>query len=120
MPAGWWDAASLPVLYVTAAFHTHSDSVDIFWSTPADGFAEARRMSFPIVPDGQMRTYAFSLADAASYAGIITDLRIDPGDGGTSGDYVDVASISFLPKGQRRQDVNAISRQRVTRVVDRP
>jgi hypothetical protein len=97
LPESRWDASSVPVLYVTAAFHTRGEAASIYWLTPDAGFDESRRVDFPVVADRQFHTYAVSLAASPTYRGIITRLRLDPSDGGVPGDYVTIASISFRP-----------------------
>ena len=87
----------MPILYITAAFRTHDASATIFWAVPGQDFSETRRVSFPVVPDGLLREYAVPLAGAPGYTGTITRLRLGPGEGGISGDWVTIASISFRP-----------------------
>jgi hypothetical protein len=97
LPESRWDAGSLPTLYLTAAFHTHETAAEVFWAVPGQSFDGSRRLEFTVVPDGQMRTYAIPLWSSPTYTGTITRLRLDPSGGGISGDWVDVASISFQP-----------------------
>jgi len=98
LPESRWDAGSLPTLYLTAAFHTHETTAEVFWAIPGQGFDGSRRLDFTVIPDGQMRTYAIPLWSAATYSGTITRLRLDPSDGGTAGDWAEIASISFQPE----------------------
>lgn len=97
LPEGRWDAASLPTLYLTAAFHTHDTAAEIFWAIPGQSFDPSRRLDFAVVPDGKTRTYAIPLSLSPAYTGVITRLRIDPSDGGTPGDFVEILSLSFRP-----------------------
>ena len=98
LPEGRWDAASVPTLYLTAAFHTHETQGEIFWAIPGQGFDGSRRLDFPVIPDGQMRTYAISLSSSPAYYGVITQLRLDPSDGGIAGDFIEIQSVSFRPE----------------------
>src|SRR5262249_40222554 len=82
LPSSGWDAATMSVLYMNAAFHTQDAQVWIFWSISGADFDGRHVQSFPVVPDGQFRTYAFPLSSSPLYAGSITGLRIDPSDGG--------------------------------------
>jgi len=97
LPLSRWDAASMPVLYVRAAFRMHDSEANVFWAIPGEGFSEDRRLGFPVVPDGQFRDYAFDLATSPAYAGTVTRLRLDPGNGGVPGDFVEIAAISYRP-----------------------
>ena len=87
----------MPVLYVRAAFDMHDTTASVFWAIPGRGFSEERRLGFPVVPDGQFRDYAFDLASSPAYTGTITRLRLDPGNGGAPGDFVEIAAISYRP-----------------------
>jgi len=107
---GRWDAASLPTLYLTAAFHTHETTAEVFWAIPGQGFDPSRRLDFPVIPDGQMRTYAIPLSSSPTYTGPITRLRLDPSDGGIAGDFIQILSLSFQPEPT----------DRLPRVVVRP
>lgn len=102
LPSSRWDAATMPVLFVHAAFHTQDAEVRIFWSVSGADFDEMHARSFAVVPDGQFRTYAFPLSASPKYAGPITGLRVDPGSGGHPGDFVDIAWISFHATAQTR------------------
>jgi hypothetical protein len=97
LPESRWEADSMPILYVTAAFRTHDASATISWAIPGEGFTQTRRVSFQVVPDGVLRTYVVSLAGAPGYTGTIARLQLDPGEGGIPGDSVTIASISFRP-----------------------
>src|SRR5262245_39439177 len=111
LPESRWEAEAMPVLYVTAAFRTHDDSAAVLWAVPGEGVSESHRVSFPVIPDGQFRTYAIRLAGSPGYTGTITRLRIDPGEGGSPGDSVTIASVSY-----RSPD----SSERTPRIVTRP
>jgi len=95
LPEGRWDAASLPTLYLTAAFHTHDMAAEVFWAIPGQGFDASRRLDFPVIPDGQMRTYAIPLSSSPAYTGVVTELRLDPSGGGIAGDFIEILSVSF-------------------------
>ena len=97
LPAGRWDAAGMPTLYIEAAFHSPDTSAAIFWAGPGEDFSEARVLSFPVVGDGKFRTYAVDLSSHPAYRGVINRLRFDPGDGGVAGAYVEIGRISFRP-----------------------
>lgn len=97
LPAGRWEAGALPVVYVTAAFHTQDTLAEVFWSMPGETFSASRRVGFAVIPDGEFHTYAVHLDSSREYRGVITGLRLDPGNGGRPGEYVDIASISYRP-----------------------
>ncbi len=51
-------------------------------------------MRFPIIPDGEFRTYEVDLSACPSYRGKIRRLRFDPVEAGRAGETVDVEFIS--------------------------
>jgi hypothetical protein len=105
LPEGRWDAASMRTLYLTAAFHTHDATAEVFWAIPGDGFDPSRRLAFTIVPDGVLRTYAIPLSSSTAYTGVITRLRLDPSGGGIAGDFVEIQSVSFRPDAGSREPI---------------
>jgi hypothetical protein len=102
-PACAYHATNVPRLYIRAAHqisNAASRTGQLFWQTANDsGFSEARSHRFPIVADGQFRTYELNLSASNSYTGLITRLRLDPAINGQSGDYAEVAWISSSPIG---------------------
>lgn len=97
-------ATNVPKLYVRAAYQianpTGRATGQLFWQTSSNSaFSEARSLRFPVIPDGQFRTYELNLAASNSYAGLITSLRFDPALSGQSGDFADIAWISSSPVG---------------------
>ena len=97
-------ATNVPKLHLRAAFQIANPAGratgQLFWQTSNSGsFSEARSIRFPIVPDGQFRTYEINLAASNSYTGLITRLRLDPAVSGQNGDYADIAWICSSPLG---------------------
>lgn len=97
-------ATNVPRLYIRAAHQIANPAGraigQVFWQTPANsGFSEACSLRFPIVADGQFRTYELNLSASNNYTGLITRLRFDPAGSGQAGDYADVAWISSSPIG---------------------
>ena len=66
-PEQWWRADDVPRLYIRAAFRTHGDHAEIFWSVPDKGFSNQRRLAFSIKPDGEFHTYEVNLALGADF-----------------------------------------------------
>ena len=94
-PEQWWQAADVPLLYITAAYHnTSSADAEVFWTTPGR-VSPAGSVRFKVVPDGRSHTYAVDLASSPAYQGTITGIRFDPSDGNDPGGYVDIASITW-------------------------
>jgi len=94
-PEGFWQAADVPTLTIRAAHHTRGKQAELFWETMTEpGFSPARRVSFPIIPDGQMHTYTIRLANEPGYRGAIRRLRLDPIASGSPGDLITITSIS--------------------------
>jgi len=95
-PEQWWNASSLPRLTLRAAFHTHQNRAELFWSVLGNpGFSGDRSVHFDIIPDGKIHTYTIDLASASTYSGTITGLRFDPVSAGEQGDYADIYSLSW-------------------------
>ena len=97
-------ATNVPKLYIRAAYQiahpTGRATGQLFWETWDDSaFSEARSLRFPIVADGQFRTYELSLIASNNYSGLICGLRLDPAASGQAGDYADIAWISASPIG---------------------
>ncbi|MBV9850350.1 MAG: hypothetical protein JO250_11805 [Armatimonadetes bacterium] len=93
-PDGFWLAAQAPKLFLRAAFHTGSDSAQVFWKRfDAPDFSESQSLTFPILPDGRYHTYVVNLSASPEYRGAITGLRLDPEPAGRPGDFIRVQSI---------------------------
>jgi len=60
-----------------------------FWMTEASpGFSEDKSQPLGVRPDGQFHEYRLELGKHPAWSGqTITGLRIDPGDGGTGGEF---------------------------------
>ena len=91
-----WDAASVPKLYIRAAYRTGPGKGKVFWSTLAEqGFSAERRVEFAIQPDVKPHTYEVNLASCPKYQGTITRLRFDPAlFSGSEGDEVEGSNSS--------------------------
>lgn len=99
-PLCLWDAEKYPVLLINASYSPTqaSTTAQVFWSStamPGPQFSEAQSIRFPIIPDGQFHLYEVVLSNNPAYTGPLYCLRFDPVDTGTTGSYVDVASIAF-------------------------
>lgn len=109
-----YPAGPVPRLYIRAAFQIANPAGratgQVFWQTSTNsGFSEARSLRFPIVADGQFRTYALNLGASNNYSGLITRLRFDPAFNGQAGDYADVAWISSSSIGAGGLDRMSLS-----------
>ena len=104
-PITAFQAVSVPELFISAAYNLSqpdaaTDIGRLYWTTDnSAGFNDAQSLSFNIIPDGQYHTYALDLASSPAYNGLITQLLFDPVISGGSGDYVDIASISYQTPG---------------------
>ncbi|MEK7707359.1 MAG: hypothetical protein AAB380_05125, partial [Verrucomicrobiota bacterium] len=103
-PVSAYHATNVSRLYIRAAYQIANPAGratgQLFWQTSSNSaFSEARSLRFPIVPDGQFRTYELNLSASNSYTGLITRLRFDPAVSGQSGDYADIAWIASSPIG---------------------
>jgi hypothetical protein len=96
-------AEDVPTLYISAAYHLTGATpgtaqAQIFWDVDnAGSFSEQRSLRFSPILDGAFHTYALDLSASESYRGLISQLRFDPIVRGQSGDYVEVAFISYRP-----------------------
>jgi FG-GAP-like repeat len=93
-------ASACPKIYFAARYVMSSPPVDphadLYWETNySGGFSEARKQSVAVIPDGRWRIYSFNVGANAAWSGLISQLRLDPIQGGGAGDYVDIAGISY-------------------------
>lgn len=80
-PQVFYRAANFPTLYVQAAFTTPATQALFTWRRPEDiDFLPMpeRQVAFPIIGDGQMRTYKIDLAGRPGWDGIIMQMKFDP------------------------------------------
>lgn len=93
-PLTFWRAEDSPLLIVEAAFHTADRKAVVLWQRhgeTAPGKEDMR--TFDIEPDGEFHRLVVRLADAPSYRGGITRLRIDPESAGRTGDWMKLWSV---------------------------
>lgn len=95
-PAGFWQAAKVPNLYLTAACRTQDTRARLLWTTHGEPrFSTDRSLTFELVPDGEYRVYELDLASTPGYRGAITGIRLDPVADGRPGDYIKIKSLSW-------------------------
>lgn len=85
-PRVFWRAESLGTLYLQAAFTTNARTARLNWQKPGDPDflgAPDRTIDFPIIGDGQMRTYEIPLAGRDGWTGVIQQIQFE----GTPGQY---------------------------------
>ena len=118
-PPSFWKATDAPRLTIRAAFRTKEDHAVIRWRCRGEKkFAAAKRLAFPVQPDGQYRTYEINLATSPDYRGIVRALRLDPAARGGEGQFVRIESISFRsprPGKSRHGNVPRLSDNRSVR-----
>lgn len=76
-PFVFWHPTDLPKLYVQAAFTTKATTARLVWRKPGEiDFYDVpeRYVDFPIVGDGQFRTYEISLQGRNGWDGIINQI----------------------------------------------
>jgi hypothetical protein len=93
-------ASACPRIYFAARYVMSSPPVDphadLYWETNnSGGFSEARKQSVTVIPDGTWRVYSFDVGTNPAWSGLISQLRLDPIQSGGTGDYVDIAGISY-------------------------
>ncbi len=96
-PPGWWDAADVARVYIRAAYHTQQNQAEVFFAGEDGLFTGDKRLPITIIPDGKPHTYEVDLSSHPLYVGVITRLRFDPIVIRTSGDTVDLYSITSEP-----------------------
>lgn len=95
-PTQFWRAEDAPSVTIEAAFKTTHSSATLYWrkhGTNAPGADDF--IIFPIINDGQMHRYTVRLADEASYAGAMVQLRLDPVSEGKEGEVMRIKSIAL-------------------------
>jgi hypothetical protein len=97
-PKSFWRAEDAPMLHIHAALKSERTQGEIFWKCIDDEFTQQRALSVPLVGDGQFRTYEIRLSDSPDYKGVITGLRFDPIPTGKEGDWIEIKSISLVPR----------------------
>lgn len=78
-PMSFWQAANVPKIYIQAAFQTKGTMARFSWRKPEDyDFLDApgRYVDFPIVGDGQFRTYEINTSQLAGWDGAITQISL--------------------------------------------
>ena len=96
-PVTTWRAADAPRLLLDAAFTGSGVSrVAVYWGTAAEGGFSPRRVAvFDVRGDGVRRTYECDLGMADGYAGLVTQVRIDPQPAGRPGDRVVISGVAL-------------------------
>ncbi len=79
-PRVFWRANAIPKLYVQAAFTTTASTARLNWQKPGDpdflGNPD-RVVDFPIIGDGQMRTYEIDLSGRNGWDGVIQQIQFE-------------------------------------------
>jgi hypothetical protein len=94
LPPSLWQAADAPAVLVTGAWRTQGATAEMFFAGADGVFSGTRRVEFPVIPDGQVRTYPVDLAANPQYTGPISRLRFDPIIAQSPGDAVDLYAIT--------------------------
>lgn len=95
---------------------TNNSDMDLFWANAAGGFSGSRRVRVTVVPNSNYREYTFDLRNVSAWknGGTITAIRIDPpGDGNSSGEYVNMDYIRFSGTGTTKQAASSSEDQSV-------
>lgn len=108
-PAGFWRGRDNKTIYVRAAFQGQSDRYRLHWRQLNDkefqGVAD-RYIDFPIINDGQYRTYAIDLSQKSSWVDHdIIQIALRPRwDGPAVNGWIKLESVSATPEATA--DVN--------------
>lgn len=83
-PKGFWRASEVPRLMIEAAFTTPATTARINWRKPGDvefKLLTSGGYDFPIIGDGQFRTYTLDMSRVPGWEGIITQIELEPTPG---------------------------------------
>lgn len=102
-PESWFDAESVPHLYLRAAFQTKGGQGELFWRGPGEAFSADRvvRFAVPASKDDQARTVTIDLAGHPEYRGTIAEIRLDPFPSDDRDQTIRIESLSW-----KRNDEN--------------
>jgi len=78
-PLNFWSAQNIPKLYIEAAFQTKGTVARLSWRKSDEiDFLEmpGRYVDFPIVGDGQFRTYEINTSQLSGWDGVISQLSL--------------------------------------------
>ncbi|WP_332368704.1 hypothetical protein [Spirosoma telluris] len=78
-PMSFWYAANVPKIYIDAAFRTKGTMARFAWRKSDEvDFMEmpGRYVDFPIVGDGQFRTYEINTSQLPGWDGVITQISL--------------------------------------------
>lgn len=99
-PFVFWQAADIPKIYLQAAFKTSSPTVRLIWRKPGeiDSYdIPTRSVDFPVINDGQFRTYEIKLEGRAGWDEVIEQISLSPADDKTQsqrGSTVRIRSVT--------------------------
>ncbi|GAB3999019.1 hypothetical protein GCM10028807_48080 [Spirosoma daeguense] len=102
-PLVFWRAADVPKIYLQAAFTTKGNRARFTWKKPEeDNFVDmpSRYVEFPIIGDGQFRTYEINLNGQNGWDGVISQISLNsPPDqfAFEKGSRVKIKSITAKP-----------------------
>ncbi|GAB4022234.1 hypothetical protein [Spirosoma koreense] len=103
-PMRSWNAADVPKLYIRAAFQTKGTVARFLWFKPEDGreISEApnRYLDFPIIGDGQFRTYEVNVGQSGGWNGLISQIALTSPDSQFAyekGSTVRIQSVTTTP-----------------------
>ncbi|MBN8825950.1 MULTISPECIES: hypothetical protein [unclassified Spirosoma] len=78
-PMAYWKASDVPKIYIQAAFQTKGTVARFVWRKPGDiAIIEmpGRYVDFPIIGDGQFRTYEINMSQLAGWDGVINQISL--------------------------------------------
>jgi hypothetical protein len=100
-PLVFWRATDLPKIYVKAAFQTKATQARLVWRKPDDiDFYDVpeRSLDFPIVGDGQVRTYELTLTGRNGWDGIVNQIcLLNPQNNLEKGSIMRLLSVTTTP-----------------------
>jgi hypothetical protein len=94
LPPSLWQAADAPCVLVTGAWRTQGATAEMFFAGADGVFSGTKRVEFPVIPDGQVRSYRVDLTAHPLYTGPVSRLRFDPIIAQSPGDAVDLYAIT--------------------------
>jgi hypothetical protein len=99
-PGEMWQATDMPKVYVRAAIKTDATQARLRWRVPTDSeFLAGNVVDFPIIGDGEYRTYEIDMTKVPAWKGTIVKLGFEPalGEKGGAGKFAKIQYISSKP-----------------------
>ncbi|GGD56266.1 discoidin domain-containing protein [Paenibacillus nasutitermitis] len=99
-PAVSISATTYKILEITYRNFTGNTDAQLYWTSSAGSWAQARSQTFSTIADGEWHTLQVDLSGNPNWTGTITQLRFDPTRNTGNGDF-ELESLRVLDKANR-------------------